>query len=51
MYDVYVNISALQGPLVSADMVYVKKWLRTNHAILFRLSNQTVQVRSVEGEY
>ena len=28
-------------------MVYVKKWLRTTHAILFRLSNQTVQVRLI----
>jgi serine/threonine protein kinase len=28
----------------SSNMVYVKKWLRTTHAILFRLSNQTVQV-------
>ena len=25
-------------------MIYVKKWLRTKHAILFRLSNQTVQI-------
>lgn len=33
-----------QGPVVTGNMVYVKKWLRTNHAILFRLSNQTVQV-------
>lgn len=33
-----------QGPVSSSNMVYVKKWLRTNHAILFRLSNQAVQV-------
>jgi len=26
------------------NLVYVKKWLRTKHAILFRLSNQTVQI-------
>lgn len=26
------------------NLVYVKKWVRTKHAILFRLSNQTVQV-------
>jgi hypothetical protein len=26
------------------NLVYVKKWLRTKHAILFRMSNQTVQV-------
>jgi polo-like kinase 1 len=24
--------------------VYIKKWVRTKHAILFRLSNQTVQI-------
>ena len=27
-----------------ADMVYVKKWMRTKHAIMFRLSNKIVQV-------
>ena len=26
------------------SMVYLKKWVRTKHAILFRLSNRTVQV-------
>ncbi len=26
------------------DMVYVKKWMRTKHAIMFRLSNKIVQV-------
>ena len=24
--------------------IFLKKWVRTNHAILFRLSNQTVQI-------
>jgi polo-like kinase 1 len=28
----------------AASLVYVKKWIRTRHAILFRLSDQTVQV-------
>lgn len=28
----------------NSDFVYVKKWLRTRHAVLFRLSNRTVQV-------
>lgn len=28
----------------SSDMVFVKKWVRTRHAVLFRLSNRTVQV-------
>ena len=26
------------------DMIYVKKWVKTRHAILFRMSNRTVQV-------
>ena len=26
------------------DIVYVKKWMRTRHAIMFRLSNKIVQV-------
>jgi hypothetical protein len=26
------------------DVVYVKKWMRTRHAIMFRLSNKVVQV-------
>ncbi|GMH69666.1 hypothetical protein TrLO_g11246 [Triparma laevis f. longispina] len=28
----------------TGDLVYLKKWVRTRHAILFRLSNRTVQV-------
>lgn len=31
------------GPYAT-NLVYVKKWVRTKHAILFRLSNLTVQV-------
>jgi polo-like kinase 1 len=33
-------------PTVSggASDVYVKKWMRTRHAIMFRLSNKIVQV-------
>ncbi|GKY93285.1 hypothetical protein MPSEU_000296000 [Mayamaea pseudoterrestris] len=31
-------------PHLPTNFVFVKKWLRTKHAILFRLSNQTVQV-------
>lgn len=27
-----------------ADSVFIKKWVRTKHAILFRLSNQTIQI-------
>lgn len=29
---------------LSEDTVYVKKWMRTRHAIMFRLSNKVVQV-------
>ena len=28
----------------SRQLVYLKKWVRTKHAIFFRLSNQTVQI-------
>jgi polo-like kinase 1 len=31
-------------PSMSKNLVYVKKWIWTKHAILFRLSNQTIQV-------
>lgn len=31
-------------PALQTETVYVKRWLRTKHAILFRLSNRTVQV-------
>jgi hypothetical protein len=27
-----------------SNFVYVKKWMRTKHAILFRLSNKTIQI-------
>ena len=27
-----------------AEFVFIKKWVRTKHAILFRLSNQTIQI-------
>jgi len=26
------------------NLIYVQKWLRTRHAIIFRLSNESVQV-------
>lgn len=32
-----------------ATLVYVKKWVRTRHAILFRLSNHTVQVMFLDN--
>lgn len=31
-------------PLSEISFVYLKKWLRTKHAILFRLSDHTVQI-------
>jgi polo-like kinase 1 len=30
---------------VAEDSTYVKKWLKTRHAIIFRLSNKVIQVR------
>lgn len=40
------NINQAADPTTSTNtnLVYVKKWVRTKHAILFRLSNQTVQI-------
>lgn len=34
----------LSDPHASEDFVYVKRWLRTSEAMVFRLSNKTVQV-------
>jgi polo-like kinase 1 len=28
----------------SGDLVYIKKWIKTRHAKLFRMSNKVVQV-------
>lgn len=33
----------------NAPKVYVKKWVRTRHAILFRLSNQNIQVMFLDN--
>lgn len=38
----------LSDPHISKDFVYVKRWLRTPEAIVFRLSNKTVQVCFVD---
>ena len=32
------------GKRAITDVIYVKKWMRTRHAIMFRLSNKIVQV-------
>jgi len=36
--------AAPSGGAAGSGLVYLKKWVRTRHAILFRLSNRTVQV-------
>jgi hypothetical protein len=33
----------------SINMPYIKKWVRTRHAVLFRLSNRTVQVSTAHA--
>jgi len=33
-----------QQQKMTGPIVYVKKWMRTKHAIMFRLSNKIVQV-------
>jgi polo-like kinase 1 len=33
-----------EGVGAEAELPFLKKWVRTRHAILFRLSNRTVQV-------
>lgn len=38
------EIPPSSGNDASVSTVFLKKWVRTKHAILFRLSNQTVQV-------
>lgn len=46
--DVTTSATALLGETLSLDddmeLPYVKKWVRTKHALLFRLNNRTVQV-------
>lgn len=32
----------LESPQLNGSLVYVKKWMRTKHAIMFRLSNKIV---------
>jgi len=41
--------AAMASPIKACDreitnVIYVKKWMRTHHAIIFRLSNKVVQV-------
>lgn len=37
-------LNSVNAVAESLPLIYVKKWVRTKHAILFRLSNQTVQI-------
>ena len=39
-----IGITATVDSEGNMEMIYLKKWVRTRHAILFRLSNRTVQV-------
>eukprot|EP00357_Protocruzia_adherens_P027132 CAMPEP_0115009622 /NCGR_PEP_ID=MMETSP0216-20121206/22751_1 /TAXON_ID=223996 /ORGANISM="Protocruzia adherens, Strain Boccale" /LENGTH=677 /DNA_ID=CAMNT_0002377523 /DNA_START=60 /DNA_END=2093 /DNA_ORIENTATION=+ len=39
-----VTTGGEKAPPMTETPVYVKKWMRTNHAIMFRLSNKIVQV-------
>jgi hypothetical protein len=42
-YPIELSNNVIDGQL-SVGLVYVKKWVRTKHAILFSLSNRTIQV-------
>jgi polo-like kinase 1 len=39
-----MNMQQMQQQSQESDMPFLKKWVRTRHAILFRLSNRIVQV-------
>lgn len=39
-----VVTSPKSSTAAGSSFVYVKKWMRTKHAIMFRLSNKIVQV-------
>lgn len=39
------KIADIQQDDKNKEMVYVKKWMKTSHANMFRLSNKTVQVK------
>jgi polo-like kinase 1 len=42
MIDKNATDSSAQKVRKIKDVVYVKKWMRTRHAIMFRLSNKVV---------
>ena len=42
--DNKVQLKSSDKRISNNNMIYVKKWLRTRHAMLFRMSNRTVQV-------
>ena len=37
-------VKEVENDQSSGNPIYVKKWMRTKHAILFRLNNKVVQV-------
>lgn len=39
-----LSIEAVYSKDCPSEFIYIKKWTRTKHAILFRLSNHTVQI-------
>ena len=36
------------GRISEKDMVYIRRWYRARHAVIFRLSNKSVQVIFVD---
>jgi hypothetical protein len=44
-------LGMMEGDEEDQDMPFLKKWVRTKHAILFRISNRTVQVVFYDRRY
>ena len=42
--DIFGTTVSHQGRSAGLSSIYLKKWVRTKHAIFFRLSDQTVQI-------
>ena len=40
------NFMDIEHRDIELNLIYVKKWMKTKHAIMFRLSNKIVQVIS-----
>merc|ERR1711976_851170 len=41
---VTVNVNTNEGVSMDGPMVYIKQWMKTTHAMVFRLSNKCFQV-------